>query len=248
MKQFYRYHLMIIVLLATACAPGLNPSGSSSKSEFAGKPDWLSRKPFSQGYYRGIGYSPKTSGNYIQIAKKSALEDLVSEIKVNVSSSSILSQIDRNYEFQEEYQSLIKTTAADEIQEYELVDAWEDENSYWVYYQLSKARYNEIKAEEKRNATNLAFDFFKKAKEAERSYDAIQAMGFYFKALKGMEKYLGEAVRVDYKGNSIFLGNEIYASLQKILDKMVIRSDRNEYTINRRLNKGKSIYSFYIDR
>jgi arginine repressor len=82
-------------------------------------------------------------------AKKSALDDLVSQIKVNVSSTSVLSQLEVDRKLQEQYEQIIQTTAADEIEEFELVDAWEDPTNYWVYYRLSISRYRQIKEEQK---------------------------------------------------------------------------------------------------
>jgi hypothetical protein len=126
--------------------------------------------------------------NYIQSAKKSALEDLVSQIKVNVSSTSLLTQIDNNKEFQEKYEQIIQTTAADEIQEFEQAGAWEDDLNYWVYYKLSKQRYKEIKDQQKRNAITLGLDFFTKAKEAERNNEPVVSLGFYYQGFRAVEK------------------------------------------------------------
>jgi len=128
------------------------------------RPAWLSAKPAEDIYYVGIGHSIKDgTNNYIQSAKKSALEDLISEIKVNVSSSSVLTSIDVNKEFSEKYEQIINTTVADELEEYEQVDSWEDERNYWLYYRLSKQRYHDIKEQQKRDAVSLALDFFTKA-------------------------------------------------------------------------------------
>src|SRR5258708_18589169 len=108
----------------------------------------------------GIGHAIKDGqNNYIQEAKKSALEDLVSEIKVNISSTSVLNQLDNGKEFQEKYEQMIKTTATDDIEEFEQVDVWQDIKNYWVYYRLSKQRYKEIKDQLKRNAVTLGLDF-----------------------------------------------------------------------------------------
>ncbi|MCU0419729.1 MAG: LPP20 family lipoprotein, partial [Cyclobacteriaceae bacterium] len=147
--------LLLIIALA-ACAPAATSQKrekkeSKKKREAPVRPAWLSAKPNQDVYYVGIGQAVKDGvSNHLQAAKKSALEDLVSEIKVNVASTSVLSTIDANKEFQEKYEQIIQTTVADEIQEFEQVDAWEDERSYWVYYRLSKARYREIKEEQKR--------------------------------------------------------------------------------------------------
>lgn len=204
------------------------------------KPVWLSAKPFPQGYYTGIGHSAKDANtNYIQTAKKSALEDLVSEIKVTISSTSVLSQLDVNKEFSERYEQIIQTEAADEIEEFELVDAWEDDGNYWVYYRLSKERYREIKEEQKRNAVLLATDFFKKAQLAQDNGDRIQAFSYYFQALRSIEKYLGEAIRVTVNEREILLTTEIFASLQASLDRTIVKVDPAQIVINRRLNQNE---------
>jgi len=189
-------------------------------------------------YYIGIGHSVKDGiNNYIQSAKKSALEDIISEIRVTISSTSVLSQIDANKEFQEKYEQIIRTTATDELQEFEQVDAWEDDQNYWVYYRLSKQRYKEIKDEQKRNAVTLALDFFTKAKQSERAGDDVQALGFYFKGFGAIEKYLAEPIRLDYEGKEILLTNEIYASIQQLLDKIRIVASPTEIMLNRRVTQ-----------
>lgn len=201
------------------------------------KPTWLSAKPDQSFYYIGIGHSTKTgTNNFVQEAKKSALEDLVSEIKVNVSGTSVLSQIDANKEFQEKYEQIIKTTAADEIEEFEQVDSWQDDRNYWVYYRLSKQRYKEIKDEQKRNAVSIGLDFFTKAKQAERSNDPVLALGFYYQGFRAIEKYLAEPIRLEFEGKEILLTSEVIASMQMLLDKLEIAVTPSEVTLNRRVS------------
>lgn len=228
MKKFF-----IILLLFARCSPQVQPPDPESM-----KPSWLKTTPYQDGFYTGIGHSIKGgSNNYVQAAKKSALDDLVSEIKVNVSSTSILNQIEVDRKLSEQYEQIIQTTAADEIEEFELVDAWEDAGNYWVYYRLSIARYREIKEEQKRNATILASDYLQKGKDAERSGLRLQALSFYFQALRSIEKYLGEPVRTTIEGRDVLLGNEIYASLQMLLNKIKIHVDPTEILVNRRVNQ-----------
>ncbi len=226
--------IIIIFLLAFGCSP--SATKTTQKSDPKLKPTWLAAKPIQSGYFVGIGHGTKDgTNNYIQSAKSSALEDLVSEIKVNISSTSVLSQIDANKEFQERYEQIIQTTAADEIEEFEQVEAWEDERNYWVYYRLSKQRYTEIKDQKKRNAVSLGLDFFTKAKHAERSSDPVLALGFYYQGFRSIEKYLDEPIRLDFEGKEILLTNEIIASMQLLLDKMDISLDPKEIMLNRRL-------------
>lgn len=226
-----RFFLILIVL--AGCSPKVQPPDPESL-----KPAWLKTTPFQDGYYTGIGHSVKDgSNNYIQSAKKSALDDLVSQIKVNVSSTSVLSQFEVDKKLTEQYEQIIQTTAADEIEEFELVDAWEDTGNYWVYYRLSISRYRQIKEEQKRNATTLATDYFEKAKQAEKKGERLQAMSFYFQAFRSIEKYLGEVIRIPYDNKEILLTHEIYASIQAILDKVLIKVEPGEISLNRRVNQ-----------
>lgn len=225
--------LFLLLIFLAACSPKVQTPDPESL-----KPAWLKSTPFQDGYYTGIGHSVKDgSNNYIQSAKKSALDDLVSQIKVNVSSTSILSQLESNKKFTEQYEQIIKTTTADEIEEFELVEAWEDATNYWVYYRLSIARYRQIKEEQKRNATIQALDFLEKARTAEKNNDRLLAVTYYFQGMRSIEKYLGEAIPVKVDDKEVLLVNELYASIQNILEKIAVKVEPSEITLNRRVNQ-----------
>ena len=227
--------LLFILLIVLGCSPSATKSSLKSDTQKV-KPTWLTAKPVQSGYFVGIGHGIKDgSNNYIQSAKSSALEDLVSEIKVNISSTSVLSQTDINKEFQEKYEQIIQTTAVDEIEEFEQVEAWEDERNYWVYYRLSKQRYKEIKDQKKRDAVSLGLDFFTKARQAEQNSEPVLALGFYYQGFRAIEKYLDDPIRLDFDGKEILLTNEIIAGMQLLLDRMELLLEPKEIVLNRRL-------------
>ena len=93
----------------------------------AQSPEWISNRPTSDAHYIGIAPASKNNTSYRKIAKRNALDDLLSEIRVTVQSVSILNQMDKNGTFKEEFESIIKSTVADEIENLELVDTYEDE-------------------------------------------------------------------------------------------------------------------------
>lgn len=228
MKQI----LPFLILLA-ACSPKVQTPDPESL-----KPAWLKNEPFQDGYYTGVGHSIKDgTNNYIQAAKKSALDDLISEIKVNVSSTSVLSTMEFDKQLQEQYEQVIQTSAADDIQEFELVDAWEDNQNYWVYYRLSIGRYRQIKEEQKRDAVTLATDYFKKGKASEATKEYLQSLGFYFQAFRSIEKYLAEPIKANIDGTDVLLVNETFAAIQRTLDKVKVRVDPSQVMINRRVNQ-----------
>jgi hypothetical protein len=248
-KKYLFFALVVLV----SCSPASTQSKSSKKKGKKNEnpqPAWLSAKPDEGIYYIGIGHAAKDGqNNYIQEAKKSALEDLVSEIKVNVSSTSVLNQLDNGKEFQEKYQQMIQTTAADDIEEFEQVDVWQDDRNYWVYYRLSKQRYKEIKDEQKRNAVTLGLDFFTKAREAEKNNDPVTSLGFYYQGFRAVEKYLAEPLRIQYNGQDILLTNEIITSMQLLLDKMQLTVAPSQVAVNRIVaQSGQTIVSKVVNK
>jgi hypothetical protein len=224
------FRLFFLVVL-TSCSTKVQPPPDT-------RPAWLKGESSARGYYTGTGHSVKDGTiNYVQAAKKSALDDLVSQIKVNVSSTSVLSTIEENRsDLRERYEQIIQTSVADEIEEFELVGTWEDDRNYWVHYRLSIERYREIKEEQKRNAVILAIDYLKKARASEAAGEFLQGLGFYFQAFRSIEKYLGEAIPVTIDGNELLLTNEIYASIQTLLDRCHIQVTPAELQVNRRMN------------
>jgi hypothetical protein len=216
---------------------GCSPKVATPDPE-ALKPAWLKNEPYSPGYYTGIGHSRKDgTNNYVQSAKKSALDDLASQIKVTVSSTSLLSSFESGKEFTEEYQQIIQTQALEEIEEFELVDAYEDPANYWVYYRLSISKYKQKKEEQRRNATMLATDYFTKAREADKAGERSGALSYYFMAFRALEKHLDEPIKATIDGREVLLSNEIYASIQGILEKIQLRATPAELVVNRRIQQ-----------
>ncbi len=243
---------IFVFAILVSCSPAVTQSKSKKKGKKNENPQpaWLSAKPDEGVYYIGIGHATKDGqNNYIQEAKKSALEDLVSEIKVNVSSTSVLNQLDDGKGFSEKYQQMIQTTAADDIEEFEQVDSWQDDKNYWVYYRLSKQRYREIKEEQKRNAVTLGLDFFTKARQAEKNNDPVTALGFYYQGFRAVEKYLAEPLRIQFEGNDILLTNEIIASMQLLLDKMQLTVNPAQVALNRIVaQSGQAVVAKVMDK
>ncbi len=238
MKNYLRIVLFLTLLSLVSCGKKITPPPEPTNP----KPEWMSKKPMTGLYYVGIGYANKQNeSNYIQIAKKSALEDLISEIKVNVASTSVLQQIDDDESFKEKYESIIKTTAAEEVEEYELMDSWEDGTSYWAYYRLSKQKYKDIKAEKKRKAMVLATDFYDKGLEYESRKEITKAASAYLTALFAMKEYLADADVVTYKGEEIIISTEVYASIQRVLGKVRIKANDDKIVFEKRSQRAKNI-------
>jgi len=190
------------------------------------KPDWVKIRPINAAYYIGIGVAPKSATNrdYTQIAKDNALNDLASQITVNISSEVIRQMVEKSGMVDEDFKSHIRSTTKAELEDYELVSTWEDKLEYWVYYRLSKALYQEQKQAKINKAISLSLDMFGNARSYEKSDDIEKAILFYLQSINPIEKYANEPLETEFEGSRIFLMNEIYASTQQLLGKIELKA------------------------
>lgn len=227
-------HLLYVVVLLWGGFSCQKKSVPVSTQLEDNRPEWVKSRPISSAYYIGIGSAAMRHPDYQETAKKNALQDLISEIKVTVSSTSFLYQLDKNGSFREEYESNIKTTATAEIENFEIVDTYDDGERYWVYYRLSKAEYARQQEEKKENARQTAVAFYRKAKEAEQRHQWLEAMEGYFQALFAIKNYWGENLEINVNGEARSLMVEAYYGVQNILNKISLRITPQEVRLKRR--------------
>lgn len=211
----------LILLVLAACAPKTKPVVEQP----APRPNWVKQRPIEPGYYTGIGVVAKgISGfDYLEQAKKNAFNDLISQIQVNVQANSIQSQLERNREFSDEFRSFTRLSSNVAIEDYELVDSWQNETEYWVYYRLSTASYREQKERRMRTAINQSIDAMSRAKQAEEAGNLMEAYDFYFRALEAVKAYVGEPLSYETGGSQHFLGNDLLSAINQLSRNIAIR-------------------------
>ena len=200
------------------------------------QPNWVSKRPVNNSFFIGIAVVIKSNTrDYIQSGKNNALNDLSSEISINISSEFVDIAIEKSGLSEEEVRSEIHSSTKADLEGYELIDTWESDIEYWVYYRLSKSLYHSRIELKRENAINLSLDLFKKAKGKEKKWDTNgstinSAIEYYVQALKPIENYYGEPLKTLFNGEEIFLQNEIFSSVQWILSNIELRA------INPKLN------------
>ncbi|MFZ4619616.1 MAG: LPP20 family lipoprotein [Bacteroidota bacterium] len=190
------------------------------------RPDWVEKRPNSPGYYHGVGVVPKngTTSEYLQRAKDAALNDIAQQIVVSINASQKSSISEKLGDFSEEYQSAVQTSTKADLEGVEAVDTWDGGDQYWVYHRLSIAEYKRLQAEKLKKATALALDFYGKAKNAEKANNIGESLQGYMQALSAAEKFLGETMEVQYGTTKIFLVNEIFTSIQSVLNTVELKA------------------------
>jgi len=225
---------ILILLVFASCAGSKETSSSNEEVQAKPRPTWISERPISPAYYIGIGSANKIQEplEFQQVAKKNALNDLSSEIKVLVQSESFLSTLEENYRFSEEFRSDIRTSVAQEIESFETVDSWENGSEYWVFYRLSKAEYERIQREKKNNALSLAHNHYQSAKTSEARNDAAGAFDQYVRGLVAMKNYWGEKNEFLTESDTVLLDMELYRSLRDLAGSFALDLPPGDITLN----------------
>ncbi len=218
MKRFI--NIIILILLITACRSKKETVAQAPVEVKA--PIWVSSRPNNGFKYVGVGFSDKTRGdNYQMEAKKNALYDLASEIKVDISSNSVLYTVQNNNNFNENFNSLIKLSNSDNIEGYTLVDSYENDKQYWVYYQLDKQEYANQKARKKQQIISKASNLIVASFVDEKNKDFSSSLKKRIQAFGVLTPYLSEEINFEPEQtqglkNVFDLTNLIQQQLQSI--------------------------------
>lgn len=215
-----------ILVLPLVTAIMLECGGSKKVAQTPITPSWIQGRPTQPGYYIGIGSARKTTPDYQQAAKQSALADLASDISVSISSQSVLNAFESQNYFSEDFRSSIRAEAQKELEGYEVVDSWEDQNTYWIYYRLSKDTYRRMVEEKKAAAAAKSLDFYDKAITAINGNDTRTALLMLVKALEPIKPFFAETITATYRDNQIFLGNEIISTLTNTLNSLTVKGPK----------------------
>lgn len=226
--------LSICILILIGMVSCRTPETVVTESEYS-IPAWVTSRPVITDYYIGIGMAKRNgmSDNYISIARNNALNDLVSEISIQVSGNSMLYQFENRSELKEEFRTYTNTSIKENLEGYELAASWGNNYEYWVFYKLSKKAYNNIKAKKLEDIKKRALGFYENAQLYEESADYSNAIISYLKAFDVIKKNLADdlAIFSPTKG-SINLGTEIYNSVQEIMNNIQLKPNSERIQVS----------------
>ncbi len=183
-----------------------------------GIPEWVKEYPVSETHYTGIGIADRSTHplDYIKIAQQNALQNLMSQIKVTISSQSVFLQMERESGYEEDFKSNIEVKAKEILEGYELVSTYTQSNEYWVYYQLSKQKYHETRNARIQEAIEESKYFLNKAVLFSTPYKDKYI--YYVQAMAKLEPYLSEPLLTEFDRENVYLGSEIIARFRSYVD------------------------------
>ena len=216
--------LSIFFFFFLSCSIQKNGINRKDRSK---QPNWVQQRPVNAAYYVGVGYANKTLNpiDFQELAKKKALTDMISEIKVTISSNSILSRYQNNSNLNQIYASDIKVNTSAMVEDFEVVDSWENKTDFYIYYKLSKEEFEAAKKRKLRAAVEQSINYLDNADKLNLKENFMQIVRLRVKALSALQNYLNEDVATIYKGEQVYLVNEIVNQIQNQLYKLQVRTD-----------------------
>ena len=220
-------------LFFAACTSAKKVENTENKVENKAMPEWINNRPLSNEYYIGIGYASKKNfpSDFREAARKNALNNLAGEISVTVSTQSVLSQLETDNKYKEDFQQDIRVTVNEQLQGFDEVDAYENKDFYWTYYRLSKADYQELKQKQLKDAVNQGMDFLIKARDYKNQARYKEALLAYISGIGKISAYLDQSLETELEGQKIYLGNELFNGYRSLLNQIVIDAEVEVYRV-----------------
>lgn len=208
-------HWLLFALAAFLC---YLPLSGQQKN----RPDWVRQHPVDRLNYSGVGMAEVSEKDYQQKAKQNALSDLVSEIKVEIATHSLLNTIEEAGSVKQTFAESIRTQTREEIEDFRLVDSWQGDNEYWVYYELNKNDYADFVEARRQKAIRNGFDFWYKGNVVLRQGDLVTAIELFSKGMDAIRPVLNQELFCSYEGKTINLATELYAALAGVFDGVAV--------------------------
>jgi len=207
------------VVFLVGCG-GSKPASSTTEDVALqeNRPDWVTSRPIDGNYYIGIAVASKSANptSYATVAQRNALNEMASQIDVQVKSNSMLFSFEDNNQFSDEYKEFIQVKANQQLTNFEEVASWENGNEYWIYYRLSKEQYQKDKQAKIDKATNLSVSILQQGGKEWVRKNYKNGMKLFFDALTPIKPYLGEPLQVTLNGTKeVYLGNYIFAQISQ---------------------------------
>lgn len=223
---------LFIILWLAGCSSGRKMSHAELMKD---APQWARQTPTHPAYFHGVGMAVKANTpDYRERARQNALSELAGNISVDISSTSVLNYFEFDHVQSDYFRDNIEMSTRQYLEGFELVDNWENDHQYWVYYRLSKAHYQQIKQERISRALSQSQSRFEQARDFAQNGNAAEAAAFYIRAFEDISDFLGEDLRTTIDGVEIPYTTTLMAELIGLLQNLTIHYPVKKLTIDPR--------------
>ncbi len=160
------------------------------------EPRWITSQPNAENYWFGIGSieKPFYGDDIREEAISNALNEIASQISVDVSASFEKVTTEINLSLDEFAKSVVQTRVDNNLPNIEIVDSYENKNRYYLLAILSQSIYYETLEKKRRNAVKTALGLLDQAE----SEFIIQAFSFLSEAMNEIAPYMDVPIQEEY--------------------------------------------------
>lgn len=188
-------------------------------------PSWVTQRPINDDVYTGIGVASTSAEDYVKTATQNALADIASQIATKVENQAFLHTVDVDGKSRQMFEDKIVSNMTAWIEGMELVDSYQSDDRYYVYYTLDKELYKKNADERRRNAINQGLDYLEKGYAAESSMNLTQAMQLYGKGLDVVEPWVFMNLSTQRNGATIDIPTELYNAYINVFSGMALTTN-----------------------
>lgn len=188
----------------------------------AQQPAWVTSHPTDDNAYIGIGFATLDEPNYIQKATQNALNDIALQIATRIESNSFMHTVDIDGKSKELFEDQIRSSVVSYLEGQKLVDSYQNERNYYVYYSLDKATYENSTQKHKRAAISTGLDYYNKARKALESNSLVTAVQLLGKGLEAVSPWLFMDLSTSVDGNHFDIPAELYNAYIQVFDGLTI--------------------------
>ena len=191
-------------------------------SLLAQQPAWVTSHPTDPNAYIGIGFAPLKDSDYIQKATQNALNDIALQIATHIESNSFMHTVDIDGKSRELFEDKIKSSVISYLEGQKLVDSYQNDRNYYVYYSLDKATYERTLQKHKRTAISTGLDYYNKAQQALDANSLVTAVQLLGKGLEAVTPWLFLDLSTTVDGSRFDVPAELYNAYIQVFDGLTI--------------------------
>ncbi|MBT3945760.1 MAG: LPP20 family lipoprotein [Candidatus Marinimicrobia bacterium] len=208
-------------------------------------PNWISVQPSDSKYWHGIGRVDKSDyPNPRSSAKEFAIQEVSTQIKVNISSEMKTIIRESNGSLQTTYSSVMASRVDLLLPELEIVGYYRTKDAYFAYVRLNKQKYRTAMARLRENAKIIALDFIQ---EADENF-GIQSFQLIQKAWQEILPFSDEPIQVMYRGKRFHLYSLVKRKLNEYEARIKITGTLDFTTMKLFVDRENSLQILVTDK
>ncbi len=208
-------------------------------------PSWVDSRPNDPDYWHGLGFASYIQSNDPKtLAKESAIHEISSQIKVNISSELDIVVTDFNGSVDNAISSVMKSRVNLLLPELEFIGHHSTKDGIHFYARLNKDKYKQAMIRLRSNSKNAALGYIR---DADRNY-GIQSFYLIQKAWQEIFPFNDEPVEVSYENQNVYLYSLIKQKLEEFNERLFMTATLEKEIVKTLVDRENSIIIKVKDR